>query len=94
MNVRNIVLGSVAGVGLFVAGYTVAQGPPAQNVDPQRHPNLAAAQGLIGQAYNRLVMAQQANDWDVGGHAARAEELLGRASHEIKEAAEASNRRH
>jgi len=93
MNVRKTVLTSVAGAGLFVAGYMVAQGPPPeQNIDPNRHPNLAAAQNLIAQAYGRLVAAQQANDWDVGGHAAKAEELLSRASHEIKEAALAANR--
>lgn len=93
MNVRKIALGSVAGVALFVAGFTVAQAPPEQNIDPQRHGNLAAAQNLIAQAYNRLVAAQQANNYDAGGHAAKAEELLVRASHEIKEAADSLNRR-
>lgn len=93
MNVRKTVLTCAAGVGLFVAGFTVAQAQPEQNIDPHRHSNLAAAQSFIVQAYNRLVAAQQTNNYDAGGHLAKAQELLNRASHEIKEAAETINRR-
>lgn len=92
MNIRKTALTCAAGVGLFVAGFTVAQTPPVQNVNPQRHPNLAAAQNLIAQAYGKLVEAERANDWDMTGHAAKAKDLLDRASSEIKAAAEAANR--
>jgi len=92
MNVRMVVLGTLAGAGLFVAGFTVAQGPPEQDIDPQIHPALSAAQNLVAQSYRRLLEAQRANDWDMNGHAAKAEDLLVRASHEMKAAALAANR--
>jgi len=66
---------------------------PVQNIDPERHGNLAAAQRLVVQAFERLNDAQNANDYQLGGHAARAKELLRQANDEIKMAAEAANRR-
>jgi len=66
---------------------------PVQNVDPARHGNLAAAQELSRQAYDRLTAAQYANEFDLGGHAARAKELLREANDEIKLAALAANQR-
>lgn len=68
--------------------------PPPKNVSHHRHPNLAAAQHLTAQAYNRIVDAQKANEFDLGGHAKRAEELLNQANHELKEAAETANANH
>jgi hypothetical protein len=66
---------------------------PAVNIDPNRHKNLAAAQQLSAQAFERLTAAQQANEWDLGGHAARAKQLLVQANDEMKAAAVASNQR-
>ena len=66
---------------------------PVQNVDPQRHGNLAAAQELVAQAYQRVSDAQAANDNQLGGHAENAKQLLRQADEEIKLAAEAANRR-
>ncbi len=63
---------------------------PAHNVG-DKHPNLAAAQGLVGQAYERLEAAQSANEFDLGGHAKRAKEALKLANDEIKQAAQAAN---
>lgn len=37
--------------------------------------------------------AQKANEWDLGGHAQKAKELLDESNKELKLAAEASNRR-
>ena len=65
---------------------------PAQNVG-NKHPNLAAAQGLVGQAYDRLEAAQNANEFDLGGHAKRAKEALKLANDEIKLAAQVANAR-
>jgi hypothetical protein len=65
--------------------------PPAQNVNAHRHPNLAAAQRDCGLAFDKLTNAQQANEWDMGGHAKRAKELLSQAADEIKQAALSSN---
>lgn len=66
---------------------------PAQNVNPGRHPNIAAAQRLSNQAYEKVVAAQKANEFDLGGHAQKAKELLEQANRELKEAAESSNAR-
>jgi hypothetical protein len=60
-------------------------------VSATRHPNLAAAQKFSQQAYNKLVAAQQANEWDMQGHAQKAKELLDQVNVEIKLAAEAAN---
>ncbi len=66
---------------------------PARNINSFRHPNLAAAQNLTSQAYDRLSAAQAANEFDMGGHAARAKALLNQAADEMKLAALAANRR-
>jgi len=91
---QTVTLKRFAVLGLLAAATTfaVAQMPP-QNIDPARHGNLAAAQSLIAQAYERMTAAQQANEYDLGGHAARAKQLLWQASEEIKQAAMAANRR-
>jgi hypothetical protein len=65
--------------------------PPADNVAKHRHPNLAAAQRLATTAYERISAAQQANEFDMGGHAQKAKELLEQVNRELKAAAEAAN---
>jgi hypothetical protein len=70
----------------------LAQNPPARNVSSGRHPNLAAAQRLTAQAYEKITTAQQDNEWDMQGHAAKAKDLLDQANNELKQAAEAANR--
>ena len=77
----------------LLAGCATGPRYPVRNVDPGRHPNLAAAQNLSAQAYQRLLDAQRANDWDMGGHAQAAKNLLIQANDEIKAAALAANRR-
>ena len=81
----------VAG-GLLLAATTFAQ-RPAENVNPKRHPNIAAAQRLVDQAFNRITAAQRANEFDLAGHAEKAKGLLDEANRELKLAAMASNRR-
>jgi F0F1-type ATP synthase membrane subunit b/b' len=66
--------------------------PPADNVSGKRHPNIAAAQRLSSKAYEKIVAAQQANEWDMAGHAQKAKDLLDQANHELKEAAEQANK--
>jgi hypothetical protein len=75
---------------LLLAGAVLAE-KPVNNVSPTRHPNLAAAQRLCLEAFDKITVAQQANEWDMGGHAKKAKELLEQASREIKLAAEAAN---
>ena len=76
----------------FVIGGLAAWAQPKQNISGARHPNLAAAQRLCDQAFMRITDAQQANEFDLAGHAAKAKELLDQASHELRLAAEQSNK--
>ncbi|HXK11296.1 MAG TPA: hypothetical protein VMT70_16745 [Vicinamibacteria bacterium] len=78
---------------LLLAGAAFAQ-KPAQNVSPKHHPNIAAAQRLSEQAYEKIVAAQKANEWDMKGHAQKAKELLEQVNNELKEAAQAANQAH
>ena len=87
--------GSVLSLSLaavLCAGILLAQEHPARNVSAARHPNLAEAQHLTAQAFNKIVAAQKANEWDMGGHAQKAKELLEEASKELKEAALEANK--
>jgi hypothetical protein len=68
-------------------------GEPVLNVDPAIHGNIAAAQSLSRQAYDYVSSAQMANDYNLGGHAARAKALLREANEEMKLAALSANRR-
>jgi len=78
----------------FVVAATAAFAQePVRNIDPHRHGNLAAAQNLVRGAYDKLSNAQFANDAELGGHAARAKELLREAGEEIKLAAISANQR-
>jgi len=52
-----------------------------------RHPNIMAAQQFCNQAFERISAAQQANEFDMRGHAAKAKELLLQAKNELHEAA-------
>jgi len=87
---KNIVVTALAGC-LLTAGLAVAQ-KPKTNVSPARHPNLAAAQRFSQQAYEKIVAAQQANEWDMQGHAQKAKDLLDQANNELKQAAAAANK--
>ncbi len=82
-----VVLGGL----LLIAAVATAQ-RPEKNISRGRHPNLAAAQRLSQQAWDRIVAAQQANEWDLQGHAQKAKNLLDEVNRELKLAAEASNR--
>lgn len=75
---------------LLLGGFANAQ-KPAENVSKGRHPNLAA-QRLSQQAFEKITAAQQANEWDMQGHAAKAKDLLDQVNRELKLAAEAANR--
>jgi predicted lipoprotein with Yx(FWY)xxD motif len=78
---------------LAFAGIALAQ-KPVENVNPNKHPNLAAAQRLSEQAYQKVVAAQEANEWDMEGHAQKAKDLLDQANQELKKAAHAANKNH
>jgi len=78
----------IVAAGLFGGG-ALAFG---QQVSKALHPNLAAAQNLIERAITRVSDAQKANEFDMGGHAAKAKDLLDQAYAEIKLAALAANK--
>ena len=78
---------------LFLIGGLALAQRPAKDINPARHPNLATAQRLSRQAYEKIVAAQEANEWDMQGHAQKAKNLLDEVNNELKQAAEAANRR-
>jgi ribosomal protein L4 len=90
MKTNRIALVCSLGALLLAGGVALAQ-KPERDISGKRHPNLAAAQRLSQQAYEKIVAAQQANEWDMNGHAQKAKELLDQVNHELKEAAEAAN---
>ena len=75
-------------------GLAVADQPPSKTPGKGlHHPNLGAAHKLTQQAITKLEAAQKANEYDLGGHAAKAKDLLRQASEQIKLATEAANKR-
>jgi len=82
----------VAGFMLLVGSLALAQ-RPKENISPGRHPNLAAAQRLSQQAFEKITAAQEANEWDMQGHAQKAKNLLDEVNRELKQAAETANRK-
>lgn len=93
MKIAKTMLGIVLGAALVGGGMAVAQ-KPVDNVSGKKHPNLAAAQRLSQEAWEKIGAAQQANEWDMEGHAAKAKELLDQVNKELKMAAEAANKNH
>jgi hypothetical protein len=83
---------AVLGSSLILGGIALAQ-VPKKNISAGRHPNLAAAQRMCQNAYEKIMMAQEANEWDLQGHAQKAKELLDQVNQQLKMAAEASNQR-
>jgi hypothetical protein len=77
-------------VTIFTSVMTVAQ-EPVQNIDKDKHPNLATAQKLIAEANSYIVTAQKDNKYDMKGNASKARQLLVEASAELKQAAETAN---
>ena len=72
--------------GALVSGAAFAAGPEAG------HPNIIAAREDAQHAIEKMHAAQVANEYDMGGHAAKAEKLLRDAEQQMKLAAEAANK--
>jgi hypothetical protein len=90
---KYVAIAGLLAAGIFAGNVALAQ-PPAQNVSGKKHPNLAAAQHLSYQAWEKVKAAQAANEWDLAGHAQKAKELLDQVNNELKLAAETSNANH
>ncbi|HET6555006.1 MAG TPA: hypothetical protein VFG49_15875 [Dyella sp.] len=89
---KSLIAGAVA-VTLLCAGAAIAV-EPVRDVSSHRHPNIAAAQRFARQAFEKISAAQEANEFDLGGHAAKAKELLEQANQELRLAAETANKNH
>jgi hypothetical protein len=89
MKNKALMAGTVA---LLLGGGVVLAQRPKDDISGRRHPNLAAAQRLSTQAYEKISAAQAANEFDMKGHAQKAKELLEQVNNELKEAAEAANK--
>lgn len=74
----------IAGMGAVLVAGLVMAGPL------KGHPNLKKAHNKIKAAQADLVRAQKANEYDMAGHAAKAEQLLNQAEQEIAQAGEAA----
>jgi len=57
------------------------------------HPNLQKARTSLNSAYDWINEAQKENEFDLGGHAAKAENLISQAQRELVLAAETANNR-
>jgi hypothetical protein len=91
---KEVFLGCMLSIALLFSGLIYAQKPPMDDISGRRHPNLAAAQRLCRQAFEKISAGQAANEWDMEGHAAKAKDLIDQASNELKAAAEAANHAH
>ncbi|HXZ09381.1 MAG TPA: hypothetical protein VEI25_15125 [Paraburkholderia sp.] len=89
MNQRKVGLVAAAALALsLVSGCAVAD----DGYPMSYHPNIEAADFNAQQAIERMRMAQQANDYHMGGHAGRAIQLLQDARYEMQAAAESASR--
>ena len=86
---NNLLLRDSLVLAFLCGGLLFAQNPPErplEDVDPQRNPDLAAAQKLCVQAFEEVTKAQKANKYDMKGHASKAKQLLVQATQELSEA--------
>jgi hypothetical protein len=87
---KNLVINTILSATLFCSGVTLAQ-DPVQDIDKNRHPQLAAAQNDVVQANTHILNAQKFDKYDMQGHAEKARALLVQVNQELKLAAAASN---
>jgi hypothetical protein len=93
MTRTSFILGGALSAAMFAGGFAIAQ-LPVNNISSQKHPNLSAAQRLSQQAFERISAAQQANEFDMDGHAAKAKDLLQQANEQLRTAANYAYRNH
>jgi hypothetical protein len=76
----------------FTASVVTAQ--PVHDISKKRHPHLAMAQRACDRADKAIHAAQEANEFDLAGHAAQALKDLDDANAQLKLAATTSNQQH
>jgi hypothetical protein len=84
---------SKLGVFVLTAIVTFPIGALAASPLQGGHPNLDAATGALAHAFDKVSAAQKANEWDLGGHAAKAKEAIATAQNELKLSAEVVERK-
>ena len=80
--------------GLLAMTPSLVTAQPVHNISSHRHPHLAAAQRFCDKADKAIHAAQEANEFDLGGHAAQALKDLDDANAQLKLAAQTSNQQH
>jgi hypothetical protein len=88
---KRLILTGLTAAFIATAGIVYAQ-QPKPNTSAVKHPNLNAAQVSLQRAWDKIVAAQKANEFDLGGHAQKAKDLIDQANRELKQAAEAANK--
>ncbi|MGB8030880.1 MAG: hypothetical protein WCF30_14610 [Terracidiphilus sp.] len=93
MTRSKVISGSIAALAIFAGGVLVGQvivptPPPPKITVPANYGNMQDAQRSLLQAYDYLVAAQKANNDNLGGYAATAEQLIDQADNDILLAAE------
>jgi hypothetical protein len=87
---KDMLIGTAMGLILGCSVGVFAQSVPVVDIG-QRHGNLRAAQQYIQAAWQRIDAAQVDNNYNLGGHAGRAKDLLTQADEELKLAAITAN---
>jgi hypothetical protein len=75
-----------------VAGLALSLGTQIASASGDRRPNLTAASGDLQGASNKISAAQQANEFDMQGHAAQAKALIAQAVEQLSLARQAANK--
>ena len=88
---KRLILIVLVAVTVAAVGTVYAYQAPKVNVG-KRHPNIEAAQKLCQEAWVKIAAAQKANEFDLGGHAQKAKEMLDQVNKELKLAAEVANK--
>jgi hypothetical protein len=88
---KRLILIVLMAVTVAAVGTAYAYQAPKVNVG-KKHPNIEAAQKLCLNAWEKITVAQKANEFDLGGHAQKAKELLDQVNKELKLAAEVANK--
>ena len=86
---KDMLVGTALGLVLGCSGALIAQQPVVDIGN--RHGNLRAAQQYIQAAWQRIDSAQIDNNYNLGGHAGRAKDLLVQADEELRLAANVAN---
>ena len=60
---------AAAFAGALEFGREKLKGTSSSSTSAPKRPNIAEAQKLTAQAYDKVIAAQRANEWDTAGHA-------------------------